>query len=138
MPFEDRETLAFRTTVAQVRRVKAGEVIGYGDDMILDYDATIATLCAGYGDGYPRHLSNGRGKVSIRGRLAPVVGLVCMDQMMVDVTDIPDAAAGDEAVLLGDDITVNEFAAWGQLNRNEALGRIGRRVPRVYVDSCEP
>ena len=132
MPFEDRETLAFRTTVAQVRRVKAGEVIGYGDDMILDYDATIATLCAGYGDGYPRHLSNGRGKVSIRGHLAPVVGLVCMDQMMVDVTDIPGVAPGDTADLLGGAVPYGDFADWAETNRNECITILSRRPVRVY------
>ena len=132
MPFEDRKTLAFRTTVAQVRRVKAGEVIGYGDDMILDYDATIATLCAGYGDGYPRHLSNGRGKVSIRGHLAPVVGLVCMDQMMVDVTEIPGVAPGDTADLLGGTIPYGDFADWAETNRNECITILSRRPVRVY------
>ena len=131
-----RPVVKLKARVAQIHAVPAGEMIGYDDDHPLSRDSRIATLTAGYLDGEPR--LNNEGAVEIRGRRAPVVGLVCMDQMMVDVTDIPGAAAGDEAVLLGDDITVNEFAAWGQLNRNEALGRIGRRVPRVYVDSFEP
>ena len=75
---------------------------------------------------------NNAGFVEIEGRRAPVVGLVCMDQMMVDVTDIPDAAEGGQATLLGGGITLEEFAAWGGFNRNEALGRIGPRVPRIY------
>lgn len=132
LSFEVRETLAFRAVVAQVRDVATGEIVGYGDDMPLTRDSRIATLCAGYGDGYPRHLSNGKGKACIRGQLAPVVGLVCMDQMMVDVTDIPDAAPGDEVTLLGDAITIEQYAAWGKFNRNEALARIGRRAVRIY------
>ncbi len=75
---------------------------------------------------------NNAGEVSIRGRRAPVVGLVCMDQMMVDVSGIPGVQPGDEVTFLGDEISINEYAAWGHLNRNEALGRIGRRVTRVY------
>ena len=69
----------------------------------------------------------------IRGRLAPVLGLVCMDQMMVDVTDIPDAAEGDEATLLGGEIPFMQYAAWAHTNRNEAIAILSRRPPRVYM-----
>ena len=132
MPFQCHETLAFRAAVAQVRDVAAGEIVGYADDMPLTRDSRIATLCAGYGDGYPRRLSNGRGKVRIRGRLAPVVGLVCMDQMMVDVTDIPGAAVGDTADLLGGGISYDDMANWAGTNRNECLTILSRRPIRVY------
>lgn len=132
MFFEAPETLVFRTTIAQIHDVKAGEVVGYGDDMILDYDARIATLCAGYGDGYPRCMSNGQGKVSIRGKLAQVVGLVCMDQMMVDVTDIPEAQVGDTVDLLGGGIPYMTYADWAHTNRNEAITILSRRPVRVY------
>ena len=91
----------------------------------------IATIPTGYADGYPRLLSN-KGWVLINGKKAPIVGRVCMDQMMVDVTDIPEAREGDEATLLGGDVDLREYAALGKLNRNECLGVIGRRVPRVY------
>ena len=88
-------------------------------------------------DGFPRF--NGKGEVCIHGRRAPVLGLVCMDQMMVDVTGVPDAQEGDEAILLGGPITVDEYAATAAMNRNEALSRIGKRVPRVYLQSnAEP
>lgn len=132
MPFKDEETLVFRTTISRIHQVKAGEVVGYGDDMILDYDARIATLCVGYGDGYPRCLSNGRGKVYIHGRLAQVVGLVCMDQMMVDVTDIPQAQVGDTVDLLGGGIPYMTYADWANTNRNEAITILSRRPVRVY------
>ena len=93
----------------------------------------MATLSAGYIDGYPRQ--NSKGEVEICGRRAPVVGLVCMDQMMVDVTDIPGAQEGDEVILFGGSIGVDEYAGWASLNRNESLARTGRRVPRVYIEN---
>lgn len=119
-----------KARVAQVHFVAAGEMIGYDDDHVLDRDSRIATLTAGYLDGVPR--LNNAGEVVIRGRRAPVKGLVCMDQMMVDVTDIPGVQPGDEATFLGDGISLEEYVAWGRLNRNEALGRFSRRVVRVY------
>lgn len=125
-----RPVAKLKARVAQLRDVPAGELIGYDDDHPLNHDARIATLTAGYLDGVPR--LNNAGEVSIRGRRAPVVGLVCMDQMMVDVSGIPGVQPGDEVTFLGDEISINEYAAWGHLNRNEALGRIGRRVTRVY------
>lgn len=132
MPFEDRESLAFRTTVSQVRDVAAGEVVGYSDDQVLERPARIATLCVGYGDGYPRCLSNGKGKVLLHGKLAPVVGLICMDQMMVDVSDIPQTAPGDVATLLGDGISYGAYADWCGTNRNECISILSRRPVRVY------
>lgn len=132
MPFEDHETLVFRTTISRIHEVKAGEVVGYGDDMVLDYDARIATLCVGYGDGYPRCLSNGKGKVTIRGKQAQVVGLVCMDQMMVDVTDIPQAREGDTVDLLGGGVPYMDYADRANTNRNEAISILSRRPVRVY------
>lgn len=138
MPYTCEETLTFRTTVAQVHDVAAGEVVGYGDDMILTRDSRIATLCVGYGDGYPRHLSNGAGKVLLRGQLCPVVGLVCMDQMMVDVTDVPGVCAGDTATLLGGGIGYMEYSNWCHTNRNECITILSRRPLRIYHESGRP
>ena len=132
MAFTCEETLALRTVVAQVHQVEAGEIVGYGDDMVLTRPSRIATLCAGYGDGYPRCLSNGRGKVMIRGCLAPVVGLICMDQMMVDVTDIPGVEPGDTADLVGGGISYQTVSEWACTNRNECITIMSRRPVRVY------
>ena len=131
-PFPElcRPVAKLKARVAQLHDVPAGERIGYDDDHFLSRSSRIATVTAGYLDGVPR--LNNVGEVLIRGMRAPVAGLVCMDQLMVDVTDIPGVCAGDEVVFLGDDIGINEYAAWGRLNRNEALGRFGRRVTRVY------
>ena len=76
-----------------------------------------------------------KGEVEICGKRAPVVGLVCMDQMMVDVTDIPEAQEGDEVILLGGGIGVDEYADWANLNRHDSLARTGKRVPRVYMEN---
>ena len=131
-PEESRLAITVKTRIAQLHRVSAGECLGYDESHPLMRNSMIATLAAGYIDGYPRQ--NSRGEVEIRGKRAPVAGLVCMDQMMVDVTDIPDAQEGDEVILLGGSIGVDEYAGWANLNRNESLARTGRRVPRVYME----
>lgn len=132
-PERCRPVVTLKARVAQLRTLPAGECVGYDDSHPLSHDARVATLSAGYVDGFPRF--NGKGEVCIHGRRAPVLGLVCMDQMMVDVTGVPDAQEGDEAILLGGPITVDEYAATAAMNRNEALSRIGKRVPRVYLQS---
>lgn len=117
--------------VAQVRRVARGEYLGYDEEHPLPEDRIIATLAAGYADGYPR--VNGAGYVEIHGRLAPVAGLLCMDQMMADVTGIPGVRPGDAATLLGGGIGLNDLSEWTHTHRNDLLSRLGRRVPRVYT-----
>ena len=134
MPFACEETAIFHAKVTRVAEVPAGEAIGY-DEAITDHPVCVATIQAGYGDGYPRCLSHGHGQVLIRGKRALVIGLVCMDQMMVDVTDIPDCAAGDTATLLGSGIGYGEFADWAETNRNECLSRLSRRPVRVYHEA---
>ena len=128
---EFRVPLRFYARVAQLRTVRAGERVGYDEDHPLDRDSLIATLAVGYSDGYPR--KNSVGAVEIRGVRAPIVGLVCMDQMMADVSHIPGVQWGDAATLLGGSIGIDEYAAWSDLNRNDALCRIGLRVPRLYL-----
>jgi alanine racemase len=130
--FECRETLCMKTVVAQVLNVAAGETVGYDSDSPLTRESRVATLCAGYGDGYPRCMSR-VASVMIRGKLAPVLGLVCMDQMMVDVTDIPDVCEGDEVTLLGGGISFMQYAAWAHTNRNEVITILSRRPLRVYL-----
>ena len=129
--FERRRAVGrFCARVTRVARVPAGEGIGY-DNTPRERDTVVATLAVGYVDGYARSLS-GTGFVELHGRRARVLGLICMDQMMVDVTGIPGVRAGDTAILLGDGISLNELAEWGRLNRNGVTACIGPRVPRVY------
>lgn len=132
-PEESQLALTVKTHIAQLHAVSAGECLGYDETHPISRDSVIATLSAGYIDGYPR--LNSVGEVEVCGKRAPVVGLVCMDQMMVDVTDIPEAREGDKVTLLGGTIGVDEYAEWGKLNRNESLARTGKRVPRVYFEN---
>ncbi len=133
---EGKSVVQFKARVTRVAWVKAGEGVGY-DDTPLTRDTRVATLSAGYIDGYPRSLSQ-KGFVSLHGKKAPVLGLVCMDQMMIDVTEIPETQVGDAVTLLGGEIDLREYAQWGNLNRNECMGVIGRRVPRVYFRNGKP
>ncbi len=124
---------ALMTHIVRAFDVPKGECIGYDESHPLKRDSRIAVLCCGYADGYPRIMSN-RGYVSVHGKMAPVVGLVCMDQMMIDITEIPEAEPGDTVCLLGgDEINPREYALTGGLNRNECIAIIGKRVPRIMV-----
>jgi len=134
-PEESRLAMTVRTRIAQLHRVSAGECLGYDETHPIGRDSIVATLSAGYIDGYPR--LNSKGSVEICGKRAPVLGLVCMDQMMVDVTDIPEAREGDVVTLLGGGIGVDEYADVASLNRNESLARTGKRVPRIYLEDGE-
>ncbi|MBI5379443.1 MAG: alanine racemase [Nitrospirae bacterium] len=133
---EVRGVLRLNTRVLYVKEVPTGTPISYGRTFITRRPSRIATLPIGYADGYSRALSN-RGEVLIRGKRVPVVGRVCMDLTMVDVTDAPEAGAGDEAVLIGRQgearITAEEVAERAGTIPYEILCGIGRRVRRVYV-----
>ena len=119
-----------------IKQIAKGTAISYGGTFVADHDMRIATIPVGYGDGYPRSLSS-KGSVLIRGRRAPIVGRVCMDQFMVDVTDIP-AELLDEVTLLGKDgeeeITIDELGALSGRFPYEFVCDIGKRVPRVYLN----
>lgn len=130
--------LSLRTCIAQLRTIQPGRTVSYNGTFTAARPTRIAVLPIGYADGLSRHLSN-RGQVLIRGQRAPITGLVCMDMVMVDVTHIPGAAVGDEAVLIGrqgrDRITANDVAAWAGTIPYEVLCSIGPRVPRQYHSS---
>jgi alanine racemase len=106
MTLQLQEASALTTTIAQIREVKSGETIGYNRKGVLKRDSRIATIRIGYADGYPRSLSNGIGKVLIRNQLVPVVGLICMDMTMIDVTDIPGLEEGEEVIVFGKTLSV--------------------------------
>ena len=120
------------TTVSQVKELRAGDTVGYGRAGKMKRDGRIATLAIGYADGFRRSLSDGRGGVFIRAKWAPVIGRVCMDATMVDVSHIPEVRAGDEAVVFDDRFTVRDLAGKMDTIPYEVFTGIGRRVKRVY------
>lgn len=129
-----RQISTLKTTVAQIKNVAAGETVGYGRRGLLHTDSRIATISIGYADGYPRALGNGKAHVLIHGQQAPLVGSVCMDMCMVDVTHIPEAAEGDEATVFGPELPVTRLAEWAETISYEIMTGISQRVKRVYVN----
>lgn len=128
--------LSLHSPIASVRRINSGETVGYGRTYQAAAPRRIAVLPMGYADGYPRSLSN-KGHVLIHGCKAPVAGRICMDQMTVDVTDIPDVSPGDIATLIGKDgseeIRAEEVAVLAGTITNELLSRLGSRLNRITV-----
>ncbi len=124
------------THVSYVKEVEAGVSISYGGTYVTDRRTKVATIPVGYADGYSRNLSN-TGKVIIHGRFAPIIGRICMDQFMVDVTDIGEVKQGDRVTLLGREgasyISVEELAAWSHSIHYELICTVGKRIPRVYT-----
>lgn len=129
-----REVMRFITHVANVKEVPAGYGIGYGHTYVTSRPTIVATLPVGYADGYPRHLSN-CGVVGIGGKTAPVIGRVCMDQIMVDVTDLPPVVVGDEVIIFGrdvDGVTAETLAQLAGTISYELVTMVSSRVPRRY------
>lgn len=126
--------LSLKARVTHISRVAAGESAGYGRVFSAKRDTLVAVIAIGYADGIPRSLS-GSGEVLIRGRRAGIAGLICMDQLMADVTDIPDVQAGDIATLIGRDggerITADEVSEKAGTIPNELLSRLGSRIERI-------
>lgn len=130
--------MELKSRIVYIKNVEAGTEISYGGTYTAGEKRRIATIAAGYGDGYPRGLSN-KGYVLIHGKKAPVTGRICMDQFMIDVTDIPDAAEGDIVTLIGREgeerITIEELGELSGRFHYELACCIGKRVPRVYLKS---
>ena len=128
--------LELKSSIAFIKDVSKGFTVSYGSTFTADRDMKIATVPVGYGDGYPRYLSN-KGQVIIKGIRCPIIGRVCMDQFMVDISKVPDALIGDEVTLIGTDgnetITVEEVADAAYRFNYEFCCLINKRVPRVYI-----
>lgn len=127
--------LDLKSHVTMVKEIPAGEKVSYGGTFTTTRNTKLATVSVGYGDGYPRALSS-KGYVLVRGQKAPIVGRVCMDQMMVDVTDIENVTRADIVTLIGKDgdaeITVEEIAALAGTFNYEFVCDLGKRIPRSY------
>ena len=131
-----KPSMALKSHVAFVKNIEAGVPISYGGTFVSEKPMTIATIPVGYADGYPRNLSN-VGYVLIRGKKAPIIGRVCMDQFMVDVTEIEGVSFGDNVTLIGRDgnetITVEDLSELSGRFNYEFICDLGKRIPRVYV-----
>ena len=128
--------LSLKSHVVHVKELEPGRIISYGGTFEVEHTMRIATVPVGYADGYPRSLSN-QGYVLIHGKRAAICGRVCMDQMMVDVTDIADVCPGDEVTLIGRDgaecITLEELGDLSGRFNYEFVCDLNKRIPRVYV-----
>ena len=130
-----RTVLSLVTRIAFIKKVPTGTPISYGRTFVTGRESMIATLPIGYADGYSRDLSN-KGEAMVRGIRVPIVGRVCMDMCMLDVTDVPGVSEGDDVVLIGNQgnerITADDIAAKTGTIAYEVLCGISDRVPRIY------
>lgn len=126
-----KQVCALKTIILQIKTVKAGETVGYSRKGIVNEDKRIAIIPIGYADGFDRKLGNGGGEVLVNGKRAKVIGNVCMDLVMIDVTNV-EANEGDSVEIFGDNLTISEVAGWLKTIPYEVLTSVSRRVKRVY------
>lgn len=133
-----KPALSLKSHIAFVKEIPKGTPVSYGGDFVSQHSMRIATIPIGYGDGYPRSLS-GNGYVLIRGKKAPIIGRICMDQFMVDVSEIPDAKFGDKVTLIGHDrgeyLPVETLSKLSGRFNYEFVCDLGKRIPRVYMQN---
>lgn len=135
-----KPVLSLYSTIVYTKWLPAGYPVSYGGTYVTNKPTRVATIPLGYGDGYPRSLSN-KGYVLIRGKKAPILGRVCMDQFMVDVTDIPDAVYGDKVTLIGKDgneeISADALGIISGRFNYELMCDLGKRIPRIYGKNAD-
>ncbi len=129
-----QQVATLKTTVAQVKELEASETISYNRRGVLQRKSTIATVRIGYADGYNRKLGNGNGYVLVHGHQAPIIGTVCMDMTMVDITGIDNVYTGDEVIIFGKDLPIQQLATWAGTIPYEIMTGISQRVKRVYYE----
>lgn len=128
-----KPAMTLKTRICYLKTVPPGTPISYGRTFVTRKQTRVATLPLGYGDGYRRALAN-KGEVLVRGRRVPVMGRICMDMCMIDVSDMPDVQAGDEAIVFGGGLPAEEVAAKIGTINYEVVTTVGKRVPRVYIN----
>ena len=133
-----RPVLSLRSVVSHVKTLLPGATVSYGRKFTAEHEMRVATVPVGYADGYPRALGPGGAAVLIRGQRCPVIGRICMDQLMADVSGVEGAAMGDRVTLIGRDggeeITAGEVAGWEGTINYEVVCALSQRVPRVYLN----
>nr|MDE5945534.1 alanine racemase [Rikenella sp.] len=122
-----------RTQIVQIKQLRPGDTVGYNRRGVVERPMRTATIPIGYADGMDRGLGRGAGRVEIRGMLCPTVGNICMDTCMIDVTELPEAAVGDEVVVFGERPTVREVAEVLGTISYEVLTSVSARIKRIYV-----
>ncbi|MCF6194778.1 MAG: alanine racemase [Kangiellaceae bacterium] len=133
---ELRAAMSFESCVIGIRKIKAGESVGYGKKWIADKPSIIATISVGYADGYPRHAKNGT-PVIVHGRKVKLVGRVSMDLICVDISDIDEVQVGDSVELWGENLSVNEVASWAGTIAYDLITGVSKRVPRIYKSNIK-
>lgn len=128
------EALSLKTTIAQIKHLQPGDTVGYNRRGIITRPTVTATVRIGYADGYPRNLSNGKGYMLVNGRQAPVIGNIFMDMTILDITGISDVQEGDEVIVFGKELSIDQLAMWSQTIPYEIMTGISQRVKRVYYE----
>ena len=133
-----RQALTFETKICHISNVRKGEGVSYDYAWRAPEDTRVATLPFGYADGYPRNLRD-RGFVTIRGVRCPIIGVICMDQCMADLSQVPDAQIGDTAIIYGNGSDnapdIQEISQLAQTNKNEIVSRLSSRPARIYMNA---
>ena len=134
MQKELKNVSSLTTTISQIKKLKIGETVGYGRAAKLEEDKVIAVVRIGYADGYHRNLGNGNGKMLIHNNLVPVIGNVCMDMTMLDISGLKNVKEGDEVVVFGEALPLENLAKWAGTIPYEIMTGISQRVKRVYFE----
>ncbi|MGE5108508.1 MAG: alanine racemase, partial [Sphingobacteriales bacterium] len=129
-----QEVSSLKTTIAQIKKVKKDETVGYGRKGLVKQDSTIAVVRIGYADGYSRKLGNGKGFMLVNGRRAPVIGNICMDMTMLDITGIENVNEGNKVIVFGNSLSVTEIAKAAETIPYEIMTGISQRVKRIYFE----
>jgi len=122
------------TTISQIKKIKAGEIVGYGGKAKVEKDSVIAVVRIGYADGYSRRLGNGIGKMMIRNKMVPTIGNICMDMTMIDISGIKDVKEGEEVIVFGESLSLQSLARWAGTIPYEIMTGISHRVKRIYFE----
>jgi alanine racemase len=129
--------MTLKARISPVKEVEAGRGVSYGKEYITDKVTKIATVPIGYADGYLRRIAK-EGKMIVDGQKVPIIGRICMDQCMIDVTNVHNINKGDEAIIFGrEGVTVDDLARWLGTINYEVSCLIGKRIPRIYTKNGE-
>lgn len=129
-----KEVATLKSKIAQVKTIEKGETVGYNRKGVADQKKRIATVRIGYADGYPRSLGNGTGKMLVAGKFAPTIGNICMDMTMIDITDNEGVVEGEEVLVFGQELSIQQISHWAQTIPYELLTGVSQRVKRIYYE----